>query len=399
MPDKKASGASVKQQLVALLSLTAVSTCIGISMKLSQVGGKYHYSPASAVVMTELFKLCSSAALVTKLIYSASKEKGTPLSVEANTFWSENLSTAMVFHQIGLAFAYAVVNLVTFSIFIYVPASSFFLMKAASPVITALMLLFLVGRAVSGQQWVSILVQCVGLIVTQYDRCSQSLVFNPIGYVLVAINIVVSCGAGVWNEHIIKRYGSSVNAQNCVLYSCGVLVGMVIFLTVPSSYLGGDQTLSFFEGYNWSVLAVIAANGSVGLVITAVYKYADVVVKTFGLAGSTVTLFMLEASGFLPQPKAKAGTSPLMSAVAASAVFYAAYLYIAPPRTVPAPSSTDAHTLEEGEAKEEDGAPVKMVPVPAAQDNRVQLLVVLAALCLYGSFAAPANCQLTASSV
>ena len=51
-------------------------------------------------------------------------------------------------------------------------------------------------------------------------------------------------------------------------------------------------------------------------------------VKTFGLAGSTVLLYVLEAVGVLPK-----GTSGVPTAVVimgAMVVFYAAYLYIAP---------------------------------------------------------------------
>jgi hypothetical protein len=85
---------------------------------------------------------------------------------------------------------------------------------------------------------------------------------------------------------------------------------------------------TFFEGFNYPVLCVICANGSVGLIITAVYKYADVVVKTFGLAGSTVALFLLELAGLIPGTGK--GVPMACTILGASVVFYAAYLYILP---------------------------------------------------------------------
>jgi hypothetical protein len=316
------------QQLYALSALTLISTCIGFTTKMSQVSGKYKYSPASAVVMTELFKLVSSVAIAAKILFSEAQQEKTSFKIQLRIFLDRNFSRAVILHELGLAVAYCIVNLVTYLIFMHATASVFFLLKAASPVVTAIMLKVLVGRSITGTQWFSIVTQCVGLVVTQYNPCTGSSVVSVAGYVLIVINISVSCAAGVWNEHVIKNYGTSVNAQNIVLYCWGIAINMAVFLAAPPSALGVERDYEFFEGYNWIVIAMIAANGSVGLVITAVYKYADVVVKTFGLAGSTVLLYVLEAVGVLPK-----GTSGVPTAVVimgAMVVFYAAYLYIAP---------------------------------------------------------------------
>jgi hypothetical protein len=77
-----------------------------------------------------------------------------------------------------------------------------------------------------------------------------------------------------------------------------------------------------------------------------VYKYADVVVKTFGLAGSTVTLFLLEKFGFLPM--SSSSTPALVVLGGAVVVFYAAYLYIAPPLAKD-PDAMKMSLVEEGQ--------------------------------------------------
>ena len=173
--------------------------------------------------------------------------------------------------------------------------------------------------------------QCsvLGLVTTQYNPCTKGFSLAAIGYILVAVNIIVSCGAGVWNENVIKTYKTSVNAQNVMLYIWGVLLSMVMYYAIPNKYLGGSQqgVVSFFDGYNWAVVGVICANGMVGLVITAVYKYADVVVKTFGLAGSTSLLYVMEAGGILPT---NVKTTVIATVGGSAVVFYASYLYIAP---------------------------------------------------------------------
>lgn len=341
-PATATAGPSFLQQLYALAALTLVSTAIGFTMKISQVSGKYRFNPASAVVMTELFKLVSSVLVAGKVLYVESKEKSVTFDAATKQFIQQNFSVHVFKHELGLAVAYSIVNIVTYPIFLYVPASVFFLLKAASPVVTAVMLRVLVNRAVSGIQWFAIITQCIGLFTTQYNPCTGSTEVGVLGLFLIFINIAVSCLAGVWNEHVIKNYGTSVNAQNMILYSCGVVINLFAFYILPFSMLGLDRPYEFFEGYNWSVFFVIIANGSVGLVITAVYKYADVVVKTFGLAGSTVTLYAMEKLGILPS---KTSTSTLIVFSGALTVFYAAYLYIAPAPKLPSPPEA----LENGE--------------------------------------------------
>lgn len=316
------------QKSVALLSLAAVSTAIGVTMKLSQTGGKYEFHPASCVVFTELFKLISSVVIAVHVLRSQQQEERTTFSATLQNFWKVNFTNAVIKHEFGLAVAYCAVNLVTYPIFVHASASVFFLLKAASPVVTAVMLRVLVKRSVSGVQWFAILAQCVGLLVTQYNPCGGGTAVSAVGYGLIVVNVVVSCLAGVWNEHIIKNHGTSVNAQNIILYSWGAFINLFAFLAVPHQAFGLASPVGFFEGYTWSALGVVIASGSVGLVITAVYKYADVVIKTFGLAGSTIFLFLLEASGVLP---VKLTPIPIFVLfLGGLVVFYAAYLYMSP---------------------------------------------------------------------
>eukprot|EP00760_Papus_ankaliazontas_P033785 PhM_4_TR673/c0_g1_i1/m.52472/K15272/SLC35A1_2_3; solute carrier family 35 (UDP-sugar transporter), member A1/2/3 len=270
------------QKLIALLSLWAVSTCIGFTFKISQVKGRYNYNPASAVVMTELFKLVSSIVVAATVVMREMRDVPAPSSITVTSFWesyktfyASSLSRELVGHTLGLAVSYAVVNNVSFAIFIHAPASSFFLLKAASPVITAVMLRVMVSRQISVVQWVSIIMQMGALVLTQYNGCTRSSELTFLAYFLIIVNVAVSCAAGVWNEHIVKTCGGSVNVLNTVLYCWGILVNLILYVLLPPSWIGGGATLGFFDGYSWAVWGVICANGVLGLVITAVYKYAD----------------------------------------------------------------------------------------------------------------------------
>ena len=331
-----------KHRLLALVSLAAVSTSIGIMMKLSlNAGGRFEYSPFAANCMTEVYKLAVSVAIIAHLCVAAGKASGRSLMAEARLFFEANLSRALCLHVLGLTCLYVVVNLSVFGVMAHSTASNFFLMKASSPVLTAVILVGVFGRSVHRAQWVSIFAQCVGLVSTQLDLCRGEAAVQWIGYVFIALNIAVSCVAGVWNEHIIKTMAPSVNAQNAVMYLLGAVVNfMLFFLPAANSLLGsatgGEAPPTFFHGFNRKVVGVVVANGSVGLVITAVYKYADVVVKTFGIAGSVVSLYLLEAANVLPSSSGRSAQGPI-ALLGASIVFLASYVYILPP-----PAAADA---------------------------------------------------------
>lgn len=394
-------GVSMRQKLFAMVALSSTGTFVGLFSKFSQTRGKYQFSPASAVVCTEFFKLIISIVMLARLLLrgelvdrsvgsavvaqkvagaNAAKDGGAKGSgddelceilpadaAEKNAndndddndkdysgnygtspttangvggyrrdladFWRANYSPSLLCHEFGLAAAYTIVNIVTYAIFVHASGSMFFLLKASSPVVTAVLLWLMVNRNISRPQWIAVSLQCLGLLGTQLNPCgadgASSVAVSPTGYILILINVIVSCAAGVWNEHIIKNYGTSVNFQNFFLYSFGVVINLLLFWFAPPRLIGAasDEQLGFFEGYNASVFGIIMANGSVGLVITMVYKYADVVVKTFGLAGSTITLFVLEGMGVIPGGRAMPLSTTLTGG---AAVFYASYVYILP---------------------------------------------------------------------
>jgi hypothetical protein len=216
----------------------------------------------------------------------------------------------------------------------YSNASNFFILKASSPVITAIILVGIFSRPVHRAQWISIFAQSLGLVSTQLDLCTGTTAVPWVGYFFIFLNIAVACVAGVWNEHVVKTMSPSVNATNVIMYAFGVLINIVLFYIPNSSQtLLGNAAAEppyFLYGFNnWRVIGVVIANGSVGLVITAVYKYADVIVKTFGISGSSVNLYLLETAGLLPSRKDMTGRGPI-AFLGATIVFLAAYLYARP---------------------------------------------------------------------
>eukprot|EP00759_Apiculatamorpha_spiralis_P007044 PhF_6_TR14184/c0_g1_i2/m.22711/K15272/SLC35A1_2_3; solute carrier family 35 (UDP-sugar transporter), member A1/2/3 len=209
-----ANDVSFRHKGIALVSLWSVSTLIAVMFKLSQVHDKYVYSPASAVVMIETFKLICSLIIAGFQVCRATASAD-PFYRAYYNFFAKDFSKGLLMHSLGLAVSYAIVNNVTFAIFIHSPGSTFYLLKAASPVVTAIMLKVMVDRHIAPLQWISISAQCLGLLLTQYNPCTRSSELSMLAYILILVNVAVSCAAGVWNEHIIKTVcpNVSVNVQ------------------------------------------------------------------------------------------------------------------------------------------------------------------------------------------
>jgi hypothetical protein len=311
--------------------------------------------------MTELYKLLITIVIIFHFVrdrlrtsdVAADGNANTPdtaptttrrrsFASELVTFICEDTSPRLLFNQMCLALCYLVVNFSVFGVFAHSTASNFFLLKASSPVVTAVMLVLWVSRPVSATQWCSVVAQTLGLVTAQVNLCSMAMQTDAAGYTYILLNIAVSCAAGVWNEHMIKSVQCSVNVQNFYLYIFGIIANVLLHYTpgalefaLGSAVAATSGSDGFFRGFTTAVVGVIVANGSVGLVITAVYRYADVVVKTFGLAGSSVVLFMLERMGFVPI-SGSAGPSFMTTSnlLGAMLIFYAAYVYILPASVV-----------------------------------------------------------------
>ncbi|KEG13950.1 UDP-galactose transporter [Trypanosoma grayi] len=352
-------------RLISLAALTTVSVALGVGMKLSQSKGGYEYSPAGAVVMTEIFKLGVTLLIIWRLARAREiVTQSPPPSVISNMIriFTENVTWDLIQREFLLSLAYAFVNVVTFPIFIYMSASEFYLLKAASPVVTALLLRVVSHTSISRLCWLAIIMQCLGLVVTQVNLCNGMTTSPPLGYILMVANMVFSCLAGVYNEKIIKTQNSSLNAQNVILYCFGILLNTVLHFAVPAKYLGIAKKPGFFDGYSPSALLVVFSNGSVGLVISAVYKYADVVVKTFGVASSTSVLFVLESLGLVPRGREKPSLS--LTLCGATVIFYAAYVYIAPE-----PNGSTVYARLETEDAGDEGAAKKIPTLKGVKTN------------------------------
>lgn len=343
---------SVRTKLLAGAGMVCVSTTVGVLYKASQAAtGGFKYSTMSAIFMAELAKMVMSCSFHV----CDSKSDGT-IGAAIKTA-REQLSLHALLHIYILAFLYTVNNQLSFYIYTLVDPGTVFLFKSASTMIVAAVQCTFAGKAFSWEQWKAMMLQACGMIVVQYDPCKGAGVYSPLAYSCLCLSTAITAISAARNEYLVKNFKIVLNVQNAVLYSGGVLFNLVGYLAMPNPNNKSD--IGFFEGYdNVLAIGVVLSNALIGLVITAVYKYADAVVKCIASDVTAVLLIIISTFFFNLH-------STLTLWCGVFTVVFAVHLYIDASKNAPAPSKQEP-------AKAPAPATEMASKVGAAQDDAAE---------------------------
>jgi hypothetical protein len=258
--------------------LILLQTLVGVLYKISQKDGQYRYSTFSAMTLAELGKLGISVTLL-------SIDDHFNLSALQSKCSRKNVLSLSL-----LAGLYFLNNQLAFHLFLLADPASVNLIKAGSSLITAGMWCLLMGQTITQNQWSLIACQVCGLIVVQIDGCRGVPILPTSAYVALGISTVLTALSSVWNEYQLKSIAMSLHEQNCILYCFGV--GFNAFGHMYKT-MHDPEYPSFLEGFTPVIMLIVAVNACFGVVVTALYKYADAVLKTLASACTTVLLLIL----------------------------------------------------------------------------------------------------------
>lgn len=268
--------------------LICLQVLVGVLYKVSQSQSKYAYSTLSVMTLAEAGKFVISASL-----HFVQAPKSSHME---HTVWSCNLCTLTHVSKISLlALLYFINNQLAFSLFLWADPASINLLKAGSSLITAVIWCIFMGQLITLNQWAAIALQVLGLIVVQIDACKGMLLMSPLTYAAIGVSAVITALSSVWNEQQLKSIDMTLHEQNMVLYLGGVILNVFGFLYMK---LHDPVYPSFFQGYTLVTACIIAVNACFGVVVTAVYKHADAVLKTLASAITTVALLLLSFAFF-----------------------------------------------------------------------------------------------------
>lgn len=256
-----------------------------------RVPGQPVYLASTAVLCTEILKLLLSyAALLRDAQYSFSQVHN-DIKLQVKDNWKDGMKLAVP------ALMYVVQNNLLFLALTKLDAATYQVTYQLKILTTALFSVVMLGRRLNPLKWISLLVLMFGVGIVQLPQGSgpsqQETVSTAgrfVGICAVLLACVSSGFSGVYFEKIVKGTVISMWMRNLQLAFFSILVAVIgIVYNDFSNLMEGG----FFQGYQSITWFVILSQGVGGLVVGAVVKYADNILKGFATSISIVVSSLL----------------------------------------------------------------------------------------------------------
>ena len=274
---------------VALLVLVAQNSALLIVMKLSRNTDSVMYITSTAVVCAEVVKLLTSLWLTSR---EAASENTTLLAVLKRDIIEKPVDMAKLMVP---AILYTIQNNLGYVAVNNLSVAAVQVLYQLKILTTAIFSILILKRALNSFKWISLFTLVLGIAIVQISNLSDPskekevknvVETNPLLGVIAVLTACCSSGfAGVYFEKVLKGSQVSIWVRNVQLS----LIGMVIALI---GVYGNDYDVvsegGFFLGYNYLVWCTISLQALGGLVVAAVVKYADNLLKGFATSISIV---------------------------------------------------------------------------------------------------------------
>eukprot|EP01053_Blabericola_migrator_P003662 Blabericola_migrator_1__3661@NODE_2098_length_3279_cov_78_729763_g1329_i0_p1_GENE_NODE_2098_length_3279_cov_78_729763_g1329_i0NODE_2098_length_3279_cov_78_729763_g1329_i0_p1_ORF_typecomplete_len396_score56_05Nuc_sug_transp/PF04142_15/8_2e101CRTlike/PF08627_10/1_4e17CRTlike/PF08627_10/98TPT/PF03151_16/6_4e11UAA/PF08449_11/6_5e02UAA/PF08449_11/1_7e10SLC35F/PF06027_12/5_5e10PUNUT/PF16913_5/9_6e06PUNUT/PF16913_5/1_1e03EamA/PF00892_20/8_5e02EamA/PF00892_20/3_8e05EamA/PF00892_20/7_2TMEM234/PF10639_9/2 len=270
---------------VALLMLVAQTVGAILALRVSRTVGasSVKYLNTTAVFISEVIKLLGSFALV---VY----ELNGRLFTAIQQVHSEIICKPGETLKVGVpALLYALQNNLLFIALSNMSPATYQVTYQLKILSTAVLSVLILKKWLSIDKWASLIMLTAGVALIQVpasegpQSANEALMQgNPVlGTVAVLSACMTSGFAGVYFEKILKGSKTSIWMRNIQLAVLGGLVSLLGALWVDGSAIkeGG-----FFQGYNSMTWVAIMTQSAGGLIVAAVLKFADNILKCFGNA-------------------------------------------------------------------------------------------------------------------
>ena len=213
------------------------------------------------------------------------------------------------FRMAGLAGLYTIQKNLLYLAISNLDAAVFQVTYQAKILTTALFSVLILRRKLSCQKIIGLLILTLGVALVQLDKvdANASKSYQEqrrlVGVLAVMGACFTSGFGGVYFELVLKpktgdatqHKAPSVWAKNVQLSTFALIIALITaFLKDHKALLEGG----FFQGYSPLVCIVIILEAGGGLVVAAVIKYADNILKSFATAVSIVTSTIVSAMVF-----------------------------------------------------------------------------------------------------
>ncbi|OII76078.1 UDP-galactose transporter family protein [Cryptosporidium andersoni] len=247
------------------------------------------YFKSSAVVVSELMKLFVSLLII--WYEKGMSLKGLLQSLKTNVFnsWTSNLKMGIP----GLL--YVVQNNLLLIALSNLSGAVYHVTYQLKILVTAVLCVLIMEKKLLGVQWLSLFLLTAGVIFVQPIKGGELFSNNwsavitgsgVVGLGAVILACFTSGIAGVFLEKLLKDNKTSIWERNIQLALYGVLFGYLgCLFGVDGSKM---MSLGFLYGFNNVVWTVVSLQAIGGIIVAAVLKYADNILKCFGNSVSII---------------------------------------------------------------------------------------------------------------
>ncbi|XP_019936423.2 solute carrier family 35 member A3a isoform X2 [Paralichthys olivaceus] len=282
--------ASPRLKYLSLGVLVFQTTSLVLTMRYSrtlQAEGP-RYLASSAVVAAEVMKIIACVLLVFKEHNYSLRALNSILRQEIIQKPIETLKLAI---PSGI---YTLQNNLLYVALSNLDAATYQVTYQLKILTTALFSVSMLGRRLGIYQWLSLLILMAGVAFVQWpsdapaDNTEKAALSTGSQFIGVAAVLVACCSsgfAGVYFEKILKESKQSVWVRNIQLGMFGLVFGLFGMMAYDGERV---KESGMFQGYNKVTWAVVALQALGGLVIAAVIKYADNILKGFATSLSII---------------------------------------------------------------------------------------------------------------
>uniref|UniRef100_A0A8C6VKP4 Solute carrier family 35 member A3 n=1 Tax=Naja naja TaxID=35670 RepID=A0A8C6VKP4_NAJNA len=269
---------------ILVFQTTSLVLTMRYSRTLKEEGPRYLSS--TAVVIAELLKITACILLVYKDSKCSLRTLNRVLHDEILNKPMETLKLAI---PSGI---YTLQNNLLYVALSNLDAATYQVTYQLKILTTALFSVSMLSKKLGVYQWLSLVILMAGVAFVQWPSDLQTTTVKElsagsqlVGLVAVLIACFSSGFAGVYFEKILKETKQSVWIRNIQLGFFGSIFGLM------GVYIYDGELVSkngFFQGYNKLTWIVVVLQALGGLVIAAVIKYADNILKGFATSLSII---------------------------------------------------------------------------------------------------------------
>jgi len=277
-----------------LLLLIAQNTSKTLILR-AAVGGKGHFLYSAAVLATEGLKATSSVIWVLNT-------GGSPATI----YRFLRIEWRILIRAMIPAGIYNAQQMLEFVALARLEAPVFSVIVQIKLLTTALFSYLVLGKKLRGVQFIALVLLMVGVILAQMkDGQSNHLALEAettVGVVATLLIATLSGFAAVYTERVLKHSKLVAHSQQDVLPYMQIQMALASLVIIWAFALVMDfPTIieyGLWHGFDRRAVASVVSSAMGGLIVSAVLKYADSVLKGYATSASVILTGILSASFF-----------------------------------------------------------------------------------------------------